>query len=389
MTDDGTRIFTWNGENRLVSVAPKIPVDGGEKAEFIYDYMGRRVKKSVYLYDSGKSPAWQLEKYILFVYDGWNLIREITVDSGAESSRYFVWGQDLSGTLHGAGGVGGLLASVDNSGTAYSYLYDANGNVTQVVKSTDGSVAAHYEYDPYGNLTSSHGEYAAGNPFRFSTKYKDNETGLVYYGFRDYDPELGRWVSRDPIEEQGGLSLYSFISQNPINSIDYLGLKWSDKDYLDFYYANTNSNTIISLNETGLLDEFKNSDQIKEKISTVFSLYKNELVDRLKQKCKNSSNCIVREKFDVHDHDQSYNFKWYFSSTLKIMGKGSLYNMGFCEGTMDCKKNKWSGLCSLHFYVRDRFKDPWDYFDWIPGDYETGTPYKLYADWIQRKEWNY
>jgi len=220
MTDDGTRVFTWNGENRLVSAAPKTPVDGDKKTEFVYDYMGRRVKKSVYLYDSGKSPAWQLEKYILFVYDGWNLIRETTVASGAESSRYFVWGLDLSGTLQGAGGVGGLLASVDSSGTSYSYLYDANGNVTQVLKSSDGSVAAHYEYDPYGNLSSSYGEYAAENPFRFSTKYKDDETGLYYYGYRYYDPEMGRWINRDPIQELAFVSFY--IAQNPSADIYHL-----------------------------------------------------------------------------------------------------------------------------------------------------------------------
>jgi len=65
---------------------------------------------------------------------------------------------------------------------------------------------------------------AEGNPFRFSTKYTDQETGLLYYGFRYYDPLTGRWLSRDPIEEKGGLNVLGFTRNKPINTTDLLGL---------------------------------------------------------------------------------------------------------------------------------------------------------------------
>jgi len=61
--------------------------------------------------------------------------------------------------------------------------YDANGNITDLVD-TNGTVAAHYQYDPYGNITAASGNEASNNPFRFSTKDHDNETDLVYYGYR-------------------------------------------------------------------------------------------------------------------------------------------------------------------------------------------------------------
>ncbi len=205
--------------------------------------MGRRIKKSVYAYDPGKSPEWQLDKSILFVYDGWNVIEEITVEDGGvggatQSSRYFVWGLDLSGSMQGAGGVGGLLAMVDpGEGKTYHYFYDANGNVGQMVDTADGSVAAHYEYAPFGKVIASHGDLKDENPFRFSTKYHDDETDLVYYGYRRYSPELGRWISRDPINELGSLTLrkvkrqnssdlnlYTIISNDVINSVDLWGL---------------------------------------------------------------------------------------------------------------------------------------------------------------------
>jgi RHS repeat-associated protein len=106
------------------------------------------------------------------------------------------------------------------------YVYDANGNVTDLV-GTSGSALAHYEYDPFGNPLVATGVLADDNPFRFSTKYTDDETGLVYYGYRYYSPEVGRWLSRDPVGAIGGENLYGFIENNAISALDFLGL-WSE-----------------------------------------------------------------------------------------------------------------------------------------------------------------
>ncbi len=182
--------------------------------------MGRRVQKTVSSYGGG---AWTQDKEILFVYDGWNLIEEITDDGSTPSSRYMVWGLDLSQSLQGAGGIGGLIATVDSSVT-YHFCYDGNGNVGQLIDSSDGSIEAAYQYDPYGNLVGSTGDYADDNSYRFSTKYFDIETELYYYGYRYYDAGLGRWLNRDPIEEDGELNLYRFGKNNPIFGYDLFGL---------------------------------------------------------------------------------------------------------------------------------------------------------------------
>ena len=157
------------------------------------------------------------------MYDGWNLIQETTTTDSGESTEYYVWGLDLSGSLQGAGGIGGLLMRQMDSGE-FLYLYDANGNVGQLVDASTGSLAAQYEYDPFGNTIVANGSEAGSNPFRFSTKYFDEETGLSYYGYRYYSPELGRWINRDPIKEDGGLNLYGFVGNGPINKFDLLGL---------------------------------------------------------------------------------------------------------------------------------------------------------------------
>ena len=103
--------------------------------------------------------------------------------------------------------------------------YDLNGNVMGLVNATNGNISAKYEYGPFGEVFCSVGDMAKVNPFQFSTKYTDTETELLYYGYRYYSPALGRWLSRDPIEEQGGLNLYGFVDNDPVNKWDKLGLR--------------------------------------------------------------------------------------------------------------------------------------------------------------------
>lgn len=215
-----TKSYKYNAENRLVSVEPATPIDGDKKVEFVYDYMGRRVQKKVYTYSTD---SWLLTSDTLFLFDGWNMIQEIDGAGVVENS--YVWGLVLSVSTQGAGGVGGLLSSIqDQESSSQLFLYDANGNVSQLIKAADGTIAAHYEYDPFGVLLKSYGTMKDANPIRFSTKYYDIETDLYYYGYRFYSTSLGRWINRDPLEEEGGFNLYVFVGNNPLSNIDPYGL---------------------------------------------------------------------------------------------------------------------------------------------------------------------
>ena len=83
-----------------------------------------------------------------------------------------------------------------------------------------------HSYDAFGNLLATdNSQLATLLSFRFSTKYLDPETGFYYYGYRYYDPDLGRWLTRDPLEEQGGLNLYGFCGNDAVNRWDKLGLR--------------------------------------------------------------------------------------------------------------------------------------------------------------------
>ena len=113
---------------------------------------------------------------------------------------------------------------IDNIGCVWYFpLYDNNGNVTDYVSET-GEVVASYAYDAFGRTIAQLGAMADTFPFRFSTKYYDAEANLYYYGYRYYSPELGRWLTRDPIEEYGGDNLYAFCGNNGVARADSHGL---------------------------------------------------------------------------------------------------------------------------------------------------------------------
>ena len=182
------RTSVWDAENRMTSSST-----GGVVTTYLYDAQSRRIAKT-----TGSNPT-------LSVYDAWNCIAEY---SGTTLTKTRLWSLDLSGGMRGAGGVGGLLTETQGSSSYYP-TYDGNGNVSEYLTAT-GTIAAHYEYDPFGNTVMSTDNT---NRFthRFSTKPLDFETGLYYYGYRYYDPLTGRWPSRDPIEEEGGVNLYGFV----------------------------------------------------------------------------------------------------------------------------------------------------------------------------------
>jgi RHS repeat-associated protein len=224
LTGDGTRSFSWTAENRLKSIEPIVLVSGAQKIEFVYDYLGRRIRKTVSEWNGSFYETVSDEK---FLYDGWNLTAVYDATDNNALVKTHTWGLDLSRSFAGAGGVGGLLGAEELGGAQaglYHYAYDVNGNVTEVL-SDSGTIAAHYEYDPFGNTIYSFGTYSNANTFRFSTKYRDAEAELYYYGYRHYDPTTGRWLSRDPIQEAGGLNLYGMVNNCPIDRFDYLGMK--------------------------------------------------------------------------------------------------------------------------------------------------------------------
>jgi RHS repeat-associated protein len=233
LTSDGHWNYGWDAENRLVAITNKAFPAPSIVLHFEYDVKGRRIHKQVWNNADGSgTPDTDVE----FLYDGWNLMAVLRSDFSPLNT--FLWGSDLSGTPQGAGGVGGLLAlSYRGSQTTNCFVaFDGNGNVGSLIDAATGTVAAQYEYGPFGEVIRATGSMARANPFRFSTKYQDDESDLLYYGYRYYNASHGRWLSVDPNTEQAfrlmvfsrqapqRLGAYTFVRNNSVSLVDLLGL---------------------------------------------------------------------------------------------------------------------------------------------------------------------
>ena len=203
----GTHRYAYDDANRLSSIVRVDAQTGANehKSEFVYDGLSRKRITREYDWAEGD---WQQIAETRFVYSGRLVIQERDANN------------NVAATYTRRGNIGGLLARTTADGHFY-YHYDGRGNVSQLTDSAQATVAR-YEYDAFGNTSASGAQ--AGQPYRFSTKEYHAASGLYDYGFRFYSPGLGRWINRDPISESGGLNLYGFVSNSPVNRVDRFGL---------------------------------------------------------------------------------------------------------------------------------------------------------------------
>jgi RHS repeat-associated protein len=218
-------IYSYDDENRLVSMSFLYGAASSQwQTVWSYDGLGRLRSRVDYTYSNGGG-GWLYSTTTCYIYDGFRVIQER--DGNNTPAVSYTRGNDLSGSFEGAGGIGGLLArsSGYSSGNFTSHAYyhaDAGGNITFMLNSSQ-SMVAKYRYDPFGNTISSSGSLWGANLYRFSSKEIHAPSGMYYYLYRFYDPYLQRWINRDPLQEWGGLNLYTFVLNSPVISVDALG----------------------------------------------------------------------------------------------------------------------------------------------------------------------
>ncbi len=278
---DGLWNYTWDAENRLVRCerAAALVSAGAPylKLEYDYDSQGRRIRTSTFTSSGASSPSTRT----LFIYDGWKCVAELDALAANQPVRKYTWGLDLVGDIGDAstGNVGALLWLVDiATNKTHVHLFDRNGNVSGLVDATSRESSATYDYDAFGQLTVCYGDYAKRNPFGFSTKHTEFATGLCYYGYRWYSPMHGRWISRDPIGEEGGFNLFAMANNSMISSLDVLGL--SPKEYSLEFTINKGDSMVTRVME-GVMGTAKSVSNIND----VATIVQGVVGDDCKEKC--------------------------------------------------------------------------------------------------------
>jgi len=211
LIDDGMNRYEYDFANRLCKVTSKGTVP--RTAIYRYDAQGRRFEKVVTFATFGDR--------VRFLYDGWREIEERR-DS---STQQYVYGRWIDEPLT-------LDLDSDNDGKIeqrFFYHDDAKRYITALTDST-GMIIERYTYDAYGKpmITDAVGnslfQSAVGNPYLFSGRRFDPETGFYYYRMRYLNAVQGRFIQRDPLRYADGVNLYEYVRSNPVMGLDPMGL---------------------------------------------------------------------------------------------------------------------------------------------------------------------
>jgi RHS repeat-associated protein len=212
LINDGTRVFSYDAENQLTNVF----VTNTWRIGFVYDGLNRRRITREYTW---QSTNWVETNELRYICDGPLVLQERDINNNPQVT--YTRGLDLSLSLQGAGGIGGLLARTDSNGPTY-YHADGSGNVTALMDGNE-NIVARYEYTGFGKMIGKWGALADANHYRFSSMEYFSNPGLYGYPRRFYEPNFQRWLNRDPVGENGGFNLYRFVHNRPTVEVDPLG----------------------------------------------------------------------------------------------------------------------------------------------------------------------
>lgn len=258
---DQKTIFRYDALNRLIRVQqPRKFI-----VKYSYDAFNRRLTKTRDYWNK-KESKWIRTGSFRFLFDG---DKEIgVVDDKGSILELRVLGLGLGAEI-------GAAVAVERQGHVYAPIHDHQGSVRCLVDMQVRKAVEYYRYSAFGEEEIFNGEgdpltsSEIRNPWRFSSKRVDRETGFIYFGNRFYDPLVGRWITPDPIGSTGIPNLYTYVKNNPLTHVDLHGLfsigtVFNSISWFGYYVADVLARASSSfgsslLSELDLSEETRNS----------------------------------------------------------------------------------------------------------------------------------
>ena len=287
-----------------------LPGTGGT-VNFTYDPFGRRIRKV-----RGTATT-------IYAYDGDNVVEEL--GSGGNVLAHYTQGA----------GIDEPLAMTGTGGT-YFYHADGLGSITSLTNGS-GQLAASYVYDSFGNLMASTGTIT--NPFQYTGREFDSETGLYYYRARYYDLAAGRFLSEDPSGFAGGDNFYTYAEDNPTSLVDPYGL-----------HASSSSNSTWGTIEDLGLWFFNQGNRTHSDDAVTSSLRQSPAWQKLRNDIK-KANCVpnryygdfeLNQVFKPHNYDLTIQAVGSFGADVSFNGKTMIVDAFNEWGFKSLTHNPWA-----------------------------------------------
>ncbi len=369
----GTTTYTWDPQDRLVQVSIAPAQGAWTTVTFAYDHRGRRVRKTV-------SQTGSVPVVTDYVYDEDDviLIVETPQTPGATPTvTRVVHGPDVDEPLW-----------LDQNGQLHVLHADALGSVRLVTDAAQ-AIVERTDYTSFGAPTRT--GTGVRHPFAFTGREWDGEIGLYYYRARYYDPEVGRFLSRDPLGLAAGPNLYAYVENSPTNYLDPSGQivssvvcpnkrPWDDSCFVYHYYHGFGRT--VDMVEVGLLPALRAARGTKDALQATQARIRAEAARHAKKLCDDCDKGTKRFTFGTDRRGFERNFTE--EPGLFVYGKGSLYTGSTCSGTANCASRTCSFDCEISFDVPDEFSDPFSFRERSGTAVEVGLPYNLKARWIER-----
>jgi len=198
------REFEWDVKDRLISIqnaAVGLEKIGTKRSEFVYDGFDRRIQIKEKTYNG---TIWISDSDNVFIWHNSQIMQKRNSSGSVNLISYFNDG-------------------FKDGTNDYFYTKDHLGSIREIVASDGKTIESAYTYSPWGEVRKIF-DSVLESDFLYTGHFYHNASGLHLTHFRAYDASLGQWLSRDPIAENGGINLYAYVGNNPINNWDPLGL---------------------------------------------------------------------------------------------------------------------------------------------------------------------